>query len=293
MVNQILSLKQFAGQIFNICSSDRDTNVGVGGFTGEGKSAFSSLLLKEYAKISGVRWGFDLMTWSRAELMKWIDGEPKSEKNELGLRKGQLPEFSGILADELFTMFYRRQWFNEEQIDAIATFNMCRDRHLLLCGNIPNFWELDAGFTNRIRFYVYIVKRGVAWVFQQENNPFSEDNWNKRENKKVFRKHKNPYKIHNFLFEVHFPDWSPEEKLGYYDIRNAKRVTALDDSKDKPKKERYTKVKKQRDDMVNMLFDTEVKCPKCNIIHKNKLTNVEVAEVLGVSAEAVRLVREG
>lgn len=207
MTQIIETMDDFAQTIYDILLSDRDVNIGCGGFTGEGKTTFSSHLQKKYAKKANNKWTFKNMTWSRKELITWIDGERKSEKNkDTGLRKGQLPEYTAVLPDELFAMFYRRNWHDEGQIDAIATFNMCRDRHLFLCGNIPNFWELDTGFTSRIRFYVYIPKRGIAWVFEQENNPFCVDNWNARENKKTFRKYGNPYKCPNFLFEIHFDD---------------------------------------------------------------------------------------
>jgi len=292
MVKNIATIEQFAKQIYELLKSDRDVNIGVGGFTGEGKSTFSSKLLKSYSKATGVYWGFDRMTWSRKELIKWIDGDPKSKPNEKGLKKGQLPEYSAILPDELFKMFYRRTWFNEDQIDAIATFNMCRDRHLLLCGNIPNFWELDTGFTNRIRFYAYVPTRGVAWIFEQENNPFSEDNWNKTENKKRFRKHRNPYRITNFICEIHFNDWDKDEKIEYYNIRNQKRLSAITENKSE-KIERYGAIKKQRDALIRMIMNQEIKCKKCGLINKTKLINQDIAEVIGISPEAVRLIRSG
>lgn len=280
MVKAIETLDGFAKIIHRLLNSDRDVNIGVAGFTGEGKTTFISQLLKNYSKISGTYWGFDRMTWSRKELMKWIDGEKKS-KAKKGLKEGQLPEYSSILADELFPMFYRRNWYEEEQIDAIKTFNMCRDRHLLLAGGIPNFWELDGGFINRIRFYVYVPKRGIAWVFQQENNPFCNDNWNVLENKKRFRKKKNPYNISNFICEIRFPDWSPKEKKEYYKIRAVKRVAAIDQNKSE-KTERYTSIKAQRDELIRL------------VINKIEgITHKDIAEVLGISKAAVSMIYNG
>ncbi len=102
---------------------------------------------------------------------------------------------------------------------------MCRDRHLLIGGNIPNFWDLDTAFNSRIRFYVYIPNRGVAWVFEQENNPFSNDVWNRSKNEKGFRKYKNPYLLPNFyvkyilmigLLEKNLNIMLSEIKSGYW-----------------------------------------------------------------------------
>jgi len=229
--------------------------MGVGGFTGEGKTTFSTKVQKAYAKVSGMKWDFSKMTWSRKEMLTWIDGENGSKTDpKTGLKLGQLPEYSAILPDELFLMFYSRNWFEQDQIDALATFNMCRDRHLFLAGNTPDFWDLDSGFRKRIRFYAYIPTRGVAWVFQQENNPFSADPWNVNENKKIFRKTRNPYKCPNFICEIHYDDWDEEEKREYLKIRNTKRVNAVSDNKNN-KLERYANIKEQRSVLLKLLTE--------------------------------------
>lgn len=226
--HRIATITEFAFMIHKLLRSDRDVNLGCSGMTGEGKSTFTTILQKEYSRIAGVDWSFNNMTWDRDEMMKWIDGEGES-------KEGQKPEYTAILPDELFHMFYRRNWHDSGQINSIATFNMCRDRHLFLAGNVPNFWKLDTAFVERIRFYAYVPRRGVAWVFEQENNPFATDQWNQDLNRKQFRKEGKPYNCPNFLFEIHFSDWDEEEKKEYYKIRNEKRVKALNkESNDKP-----------------------------------------------------------
>jgi hypothetical protein len=130
---------------------------------------------------------------------------------------------------------------------------MCRDRHLLICGNVPSIWNLEAGFTIRVRYLVHVPARGVAWVFQQENNPFNTDPWNKSYNTKKFRLGKNlPYKLPNFLFEINYNDWQPEDREQYYLIRNKKRIQAEEDiKKDTP--EKYTKIKAERDNLIKAM----------------------------------------
>jgi len=299
MARHLEKIEDFAKLIFQLQQSDLDVNMGVGGFTGVGKTTFSIQLQIAHSKVSGIEWSFDRMTWSRKELLKWIDGEKDT-------KAGQLPEYSAILPDELFAMFYRRNWYEDEQIDAIATFNMCRDRHLFLCGNVPNFWELDTGFTNRIRFYVFIPTRGVAWVFEQENNPFCNDNWNVLENRKNFRKRKNPYSIPNFVCEIHYDDLDPELKQDYLAIRNTKRVEAITDNKTE-KTERYGTVKQQRDAAFKFLFNYNqqvvdavkgLSCKGCREsldgAELNQLfSNKAIADVAGLSQEVVRLIRIG
>lgn len=231
-MNKNDKLESFAKLIINLQESDRDVNVGVAGATGEGKSTFDIQLLKTFYKLKGKEFDFDLMTWSRKELLMWIDGKPGTEKDpSTGLKPGQLPEYSGVMPDELFLMFYKRNWYDSDQIDGIATFNMCRDRHLFVLGNVPLIWDLDNAFLSRLRFYVYVPERGKAWVFMQENNPFSADPWNVSENRKLFRKKGNPYACPNFVAELTYDDLTPEEKERYLQVRNDKRVKAVQENK--------------------------------------------------------------
>jgi len=248
--------------------------VGTGGFPGGGKTRFSDALLREYCEIADTYYDFDRMTWSRKEVLKWIDGEGKE-------KKGQLSEYSGIHIDELFAMFYKRNWYEKDQIDAITVLNMCRDRHLLLCGNIPGFWELDGGFTSRVMFYVFIPRRGTAWVFEQEVNPWSEDPWNRLDNKKKFRKTKNASHATNFVCQIHYDDWTTDEKKRYYKIRNEKRTHAIKQNKSEHV-ERYGNLKQQRDTLLRMVF-----------LANKKLTLKDVADTTGLSISAVRMIREG
>ena len=280
------SLSSFAKMIYKLLHSDRDVNVAVAGFTGEGKSTFLINLMLEYSRISGVPFSLSRnLTWSRKELLLWIDGEREGVKGVDGLKPGQLPEFSAVLPDELFKMFYRRSWFEEGQIDAITTLNMCRDRHLFIGGNVPNFWDLDASFASRVRFYVFISERGLAWVFQQENNPFTKDSWNVDENKRLFRRFKNPFKCPNFCFSLRFPDLSVELKAEYLSIRNSKRGDALLDNRSE-RGVRYGDIKKQRDSLIKWLFQLAKE-------NHRKLSNKDVCDVIGISEEAVRKIRQG
>ncbi len=290
-------------------------------------SCFTTQLMKAYSEVNKTEWDFNRLTWSRNELMTWVDGEKNSEKNSrTGLKKGQLPEYSAILPDELFYMFYKRTWYEEDQITSIATFNMCRDRHLFIGGNVPDIWDLDTGFLKRLRFYIYIPERGRAWVFEQENNPFTKDPWNVTENKKSFRKYRNPYAISNFICEIRFNDWATKEKQQYYDVRNNKRVKAINEAK--IRKERYRDIKDQRDNCIEawysdrkQLMETLRGMPKGiqkiiekGIKKKKKMedilkdilksiqktfkdwhkppTNDVIADIIGVSREAIRLIRK-
>lgn len=290
----VIPIRDMTSTCHDLLKSDRDVNIAVAGFTGEGKSTFSTHFLNDYYAIQGKKWSFDLMTWSRKELLEWVTGKPKGKKGADGLIEGQLPEYSGLLPDELFMMFYKRNWYEDGQIGAIGTFNMCRDRHLLVVGNVPNFWDLDGAFQSRIRFYVFIPRRGVAWFFEQENNPFSVDPWNVTQNRNMFRKLKNPYLCPNFIAEVHFPDWKPSEKQAYYKIRNTKRVSAVTDALDE-KRQKHGQVKQQRDRLIRMMFNLNDEWMKadrdaCSRLGIKKLKYSEIANLLDLSLTAVRFI---
>lgn len=285
------NLSHFSEIVWRLSRSDRDVNIAVGGYTGEGKTTFGFQFLREWSRASGINWPMSHTTWSRKELMLWIDGDKSKPPGRSGLRPGQLPEYSAILVDELFLLFYRRNWFDEGQIDSIATLNMCRDRHLLIIGNIPNFWDLDSAYTSRMRFYVYVPTRGIAWIFQQDNNPFSTDPWNKTLNRTIFQRKHNPYQCPNFVGEVRFPDMTPEEKRAYLEMRNSKRVEAIDLNKDK--KERYSKIKVQRDALIRMIFETHDLYRKASKEKVSKLSCKDISDVIDISPEAVRLIYNG
>ena len=251
MARQV-TLKEFAELINDTLESDRDAVIGWGGMTGGGKSVGMIQTTKEFCKLRNQTFSFDCMTWERAELLEWVDGTAEDEPAKYG---GQKPEYSANIADELISMFYARNWYEEDQKAAVELFNKCRDRHQLIQGAVPNFWDLDSGLLSRFRFYVFVPFRGIAWVFQQENNPFTKDQWNVRENCKAFRKHKNPYKCPNFAFEFRYDDLDAEEKKAYYDIRNTKRKNTESQNKKKTVV-KYAKIKGQRDEVIRMLYET-------------------------------------
>lgn len=274
----VQTLKEFAFVIHKTLRSDRDCMIGIGGFKGEGKSTFSTKLQKLYSEIAGIPWSFRHMTWHRDELQTWVDGKGKD-------KEGQMPEYSAVLPDELISMFYRRNWFDDDQKGSVELFNKCRDRHLLIIGNVPSFWDLDPGFTKNLRFYIYIPERGRAWVFEQENNPFVKDPWNATENLKLFRKFKNPYKCANFVCEIHFDDWEEKEKEEYYRIRNYKRINSESNAK---KKERYAKIKCQRDNAVKMLLNMNEKVPK-----EDKFKRQDIASMIGIDKSMIGKIEQG
>jgi hypothetical protein len=233
-----IKIKEFSNICAQILGTDRWILIGCDGDTGEGKSCLTSQLSKEVSKETKIRFSYENnMTYKREELRKWIDGDVKG--------KGRKPEKSVVLADEIISMFFKRNWFDAEQINGIELLNKCRDRHLCVIGNIPNIWDCDSALLSQLTFRIHIHERGRAWVFKKDPNPFVTDKWHRKENEKIFRKQKNPYNCIGFVCEIIFPDWTPSEKNKYYEIRNNKRVRT-----ESQRVEKYTYIKKQRNSLI-------------------------------------------
>jgi len=260
------NINKFAKIISSIQKSDRWNLIVCTGDMGEGKSCFTSQLGKIVAEENNTSFSFeDNMTFQRKELKEWIDGSKTGKKRK--------KEYSVILADELISMFFKRNWFDAYQIDGIELLNKCRDRHLCILGNVPNFWDLDSAMYALITFRVHIHERGRAWVFQKDRNPFATDPWHKKENVKIFQKHKNPYRCVGFVCEIHFPDWSAAEKKAYYTVRNKKRVKT-----EGQRVEKHRDIKQARDNMIRFILDYNKKIT--NFVKQDKKTVAEYKQFM-------------
>jgi len=266
------NIKTFAGIIAKILKTDRWIFIACDGDMGEGKSCFTSQLAKEIAKQTGTPFSYQgNMTFQRKELKTWLDGDNKGQHQKL--------EYSVLLADELISMFFKRNWFDSDQIDGIELLNKCRDRHQCVLGNIPSYWDLDSAIFSVITFWVHIHERGIAWVFQKDRNPFATDKWHRKANEKTFRKSEKPYKCKGFLSEIAFEDWREQEKIKYYAVRNKKRVKT---EGQREKEERYSTIKRQRDEMIKLA------------LHSIKgIKQKDLADVVGISPTAIGLIANG
>lgn len=292
MTNKYLkSMRDFVLLIHKLLRSDRDVSIVISGMTGEGKSTLLIDLLKDYCLINKVKWDFNNLTWDREEIKNWIDG--KKDKN--GVITGQKKEYDVIGIDELYHLFNRRTWYDEGQMNSIQMLNMCRNRHLLIGGCVPNFWELDPAFTSRIRYHIYIPCRTIAWVFEQENSPACKDKWNYTLTKKLYRKYGNPYLCPNFVMEFNYNDLTDKEKDIYLSIRNKKRL--IIHSKNNDIKEKYSNIKNQRNKLIKLLYGLNqdiIKDKKISLaLGIEKFTYQDLSEAIGISKSAIKMIMIG
>lgn len=266
------SIKDFAQTIAKINKNDYYCLLVCDGRMGIGKSCFLTQLAKEYASITKTPFSYDKnITWLRDEMVGWVEG---------GEEYKQKPEHSAIVADELISMFYKRNWYEQGQKDTVELLNKIRDRHLLLCGAVPSFFDLDKGLLNNVTFWVHIDKRGVAWVLEQERNLALADKWNGKELIKVVRQGKGtPYKSLNFVAEIVFNDWNAEDKKKYVAIRNKKRKNT--EGQNDKKNVIHSRAVKHRNDLIRYLI-------------KNKLMDKKkISQELDISTRYINMVIRG
>lgn len=265
------NINDFASLIAAILKSDRWCLIAFDGEMGEGKSCISSQLAAAIAKYSGTKFSYQgNMTFLRSELKKWIDGDGET-------KKGQKSERSAVLADELISMFYKRNWHDANQIDGIELLNKCRDRHLAVLGNIPHFWDLDKGLYPMVTYRVHVSKRGRAYIFEKDANPFVLDKWNQRYNEKVYGKSGSPYNCRGFVGTLVWDDWPPEEKEEYYEVRNKKRV---DTEGQRSQNKNYAEIKKERDRAIRHIFEVDPNATTTNVakicgVHQTHVSRIK------------------
>ena len=102
---RVQSIEKFALLIADILKSDRYCPIICSGEMGEGKSCFTDQVARAVAKITKVPFSYEKnMTYKRSELKEWIE---------------TMPERSVILADEFVSLFFKRNWFDEDQIEVV------------------------------------------------------------------------------------------------------------------------------------------------------------------------------
>lgn len=204
-----LSVQQICNKLHDLIKNDFYGLVVISGDTGTGKSTLGVAIAETVSKLTGVVYTIHKnMTYRREEVFKMIS---------------EFPEYSVIHIDELISLLYKRNWQDDGQIDMIELFNKCRDRHLIIIGMIPNFWDLDKGVYNHVNLWIHVYKRGRAWAFIKSKDPFETDVWLKKKNHKLFQQFGTVFKSPNYLGNLTWPDWTPEKKAEYYAVRNEKR----------------------------------------------------------------------
>lgn len=206
----IYSVKRFGKHVRMILKSDRDAPIAISGFPGEGKSTLALELMKEI--IDKRLYKLDqILIYSRKELMNKIY---------------EVSKYSGLIPDEAINMLFKRDFMKSIQKELLRLLDMCRDRNLCMFFNMPEFWEFDNHIKKRFRYWIFIPKRGIAYIFERDNNPFISDPWHLKINEKKLRQWKDglhPSICNNFLGEIRFKPLSEEEFKEYLEVKTRKK----------------------------------------------------------------------
>ncbi len=163
-----------------ILQHDDDCAIAVTGRERVGKSDFalaSSILLYDIRgeKINRVR------PW-----MSFLNNNIGYRVNEIVEKITALPPKNAFVCDEAIRGMYKTDFITREGKEIVKVFAQIGMKNDLFFFCIPRFWDLIENIRNhRVKFWVHIVDRGYAVVFEREENIFSSDPWFRTENENI------------------------------------------------------------------------------------------------------------
>lgn len=257
-------VEKFAQLLIDLSDTDDWSITAIDGVPGSGKSCLGSRIAEAICKIRGTRFRYeDYLTYTRKEMLEWINPG-----------KNQKPQGSPVIADELISMFFKRNWYEEEQKGAIELLNKCRDRHLALIGCVPTLWDIDGTFLGLVSFWIHVQERGIGYVFKRDDNPFRKDKWRRDEGEKLWDRKKPVDTYNNFICAISWDDWTDDERERYYSVRNTKKLS----SESNLQKKDYTpRVVRQRNKLI------------CHLVENKMLKQSEIAEIIGVQPSTISM----
>ena len=153
---------------------DLDTLMLITGETGSGKSTLAIRIAKKYCKILGLK--FD---YNKHLVYTGDDFLEKTHPDD----KRSLPRFSPVVVDEAHKILFSRNFQDIKQkmiIDRLEEVRKGKNFLMILC--MPDFLSLDVQVRrSKLKYWFYLPKRGVSYVFQKDTSPASRDRWHLKE----------------------------------------------------------------------------------------------------------------
>jgi len=202
----------------------------------------------------------------------------------------ELPKGSTIIVDEAIKLLYKQEWASKSQRFLNVLYALARQERktTILC--IPRFKDLNEYFRNhRVKFWIYIIARGVGLLFVRDWNPFTKDPWWMDENQKIIEKTLMFRKVHqididfklsilkkckNFVEILFFDDLDNKTKKEYEEFIAKYKYQGLLEEEQKTKKEKI--LTEKIENAIKHLFFNEKKKIK------------EIATIFGKSPSSVR-----
>jgi len=113
---------------------------------------------------------------------KWIG----YDNDEIYHKYLTLPEMSALIGDEAARFAMGEDWNKYENKELKKNLMQLRPRHLAFFLNLPRFSWFDSKYKGElIRLWCWVVSRGVALVFEPDENQALTDPWHLDEMKKI------------------------------------------------------------------------------------------------------------
>jgi len=258
----MVGVKKACDIIRNMQDDNNDFVIVISGYAGVGKSTLM-MRLSEELKGPGYlcKKNFEKYhVYSRKEFEKKLD---------------ELPDRDILCADEAINMMFKREFQNRQQNQIIKKLNTYRNKCMVLFFLLPTFWHLDSGVRNstRIKWWIHCYKKGEAWIFQHEENPFNPDLWNQKENFWLFRNQggRNVFKSKNYVLTLTWKKVNVETFEAYEQVKGIKRKLAY---LEKDKKKVLTKK-----EIIQGIVNTNPVVVKADIARLLKCTDNYVSRV--------------
>ena len=150
---------------------DWDAVVGITGEEGSSKSTLASWLVYLGCIDDGKT--------EEEACQKFVDYTIFSpNKNRVQEQITKSERYSIINADEAIKILYKQNWATPIQKFLNMFYALCRQENKISVLCMPRFLDFNEFFRNhRIKFWIHVVDRGVAVIFERDWFPTSSDPW--------------------------------------------------------------------------------------------------------------------
>lgn len=121
------------------------------------------------------------------DLRKHVIFNPEFSELEKAIRI--FPPKTALVIDEAIKVTYKLDFMKKEQKEFNKMLTLARKHYKVLLFCIPHFVDMSSFMKKtEIVLWFYILKRGKAFVFVKDQNPFIDDPWHFKENLKIIQK---------------------------------------------------------------------------------------------------------
>ena len=162
---------KFIRLIKTLQANDFDVPICITGRERSGKSTLSIRMTKKLIK--------------KIDLEKNIAYRTKEAQEKiLAVERGGV-----VILDEAIRALYKMNFMKSEVKEITQLFAQIGTKNMVFFLNIPRIWDLSENIRNhRIKFWIHIIGRGHAVVFEPDRSPLVTDPWHRAENYKILKK---------------------------------------------------------------------------------------------------------